>query len=57
MSKKAYNLIVGITGGACAIASAVVAFFQPSYAAAIVGGIGIAETAVIEIASLFLEGK
>ena len=53
MSKKVFNLIVGITGGVCAIASAVVTYIQPAYASAIVAAIGVAETAVIEICSLF----
>ena len=55
MSKRVYNLVVGVTGGISAIASAVVAFFQPAYTPAIVGAIGIAETAVVEICSLFVK--
>lgn len=55
MSKKVFNLIVGISGGVSAIASAVVSFFQPSFTPAIVGAIGIAETAVVEICSLFVK--
>ena len=57
MSKKVYALIVGITGGVTAIASALVSFFQPNYTPAIVGAIGIAGTAVIEICSLFTKEK
>lgn len=53
MSKKMFNLVVGITGGVCAIASAVVTYFQPAYATAIVGCIGIGETAIVEGCSLF----
>lgn len=55
MSKKLFNLIVGISGGVAAIASALVTYFDPSYAPAIVGGIGIAETAVVEICNLFVK--
>lgn len=54
MSKKMFNLIVGVSGGVAAIASAVVTYFQPAYATAIVGAIGIAETAAVEICSLFV---
>lgn len=53
MSKKMFKLVVGVSGGIAAIASAVVTCFQPAYATAIVGSIGIAETAVVEICSLF----
>lgn len=53
MSKRMFNLVVGITGGVAAIATAVITFFQPPYAAAIVGCVGIAETAVVECCSLF----
>lgn len=55
MSKKMFNLVVGVTGGVSAIASAVVAYFQPSYTPAIVGSIGIAETAIVEICNLFVK--
>ncbi len=55
MSKKVYALIVGVSGGICAIASAIVAFIQPSYTPAIVGSIGIVETAIAEICTLFLK--
>lgn len=54
MSKKTLNLITGVTGGASTIASAVVTFCGPAYATAIVAGIGIAATAVVEIATLFV---
>lgn len=54
MSKKLYMLIQGVIGGAAAIASAVVTYFNPAYAAAIVAGIGIGSTAVIEICGLFV---
>ena len=55
MSKKMFNLIVGVSGGVAAIASAVVTYIQPAYATAIVAAIGIAETAAVEICSLFVE--
>lgn len=54
MSKKTFNLVVGITGGVAAIASAVVAYVEPAFTPAIVGAIGIASTAVTEICSLFV---
>ena len=55
MSKKVFNLIVGVSGGIAAIGSALVAYFNPAYEPAIVGAIGIAETAVVEICSLFVK--
>ena len=54
MSKRMFNFIVGVSGGVAAIASAAVACFRPAYATAIVGAIGIAETAAVEICSLFV---
>jgi len=53
MSKKMFNLVAGITGGLATIATAVITYFQPQYATAIVGCVGIVETAVIECCSLF----
>lgn len=55
MTKKVYALVVGVSGGVCAIASAIVAFIQPSYTPAIVGSIGVVETAIAEICTLFLK--
>lgn len=55
MSKKMFNLVVGVTGGVAAIASAVVTYMQPAYAVQIVASIGIVETAVAEICSLFVK--
>ena len=55
MSKKTYGLVIGITGGVCAIASAIVTFFNPAYSTAIVASIGVANTAVDEICTLFLQ--
>ena len=49
MSKKVYNLVVGIIGGCSTIAVAVVTFLNPAYAVAINASIGIASTAAIEI--------
>lgn len=57
MSKKTFNLVIGILGGVAAIASAVVTYIQPTFAAQIVAGIGIASTAITEICSLFVEKK
>lgn len=55
MSKKVFNLVVGISGGIAAIASAVVAYVEPAFTPAIIGAIGIAETATTEICSLFVK--
>lgn len=55
MSKKTFNFVIGILGGAAAIASAIVTYIQPIFAAQIVAGIGIASTAITEICSLFVE--
>lgn len=53
MSKKTFELVVGITGGVAAIAVAVVTFAKPTYCVAINGAIAIAQTAVTEILTLF----
>lgn len=55
MSKRVYALVVGVSGGVCAIAGSIVSYLQPSYTPAIVGSIGIIETAVAEICTLFLK--
>lgn len=55
MSKKTFNLIVGVTGGISAIASAIVAFCQPPYMPAILASIPVAETAIVEICSKFVK--
>lgn len=57
MTKKTYNLIVGVAGGLSTIAIAVVTFLNPSYAVAINASIGIGSTAVIEICSQFVKEK
>mgnify|MGYP006896752023 CR=1 FL=1 len=57
MSKKVFNLVVGITGGIATIAATLVAFFDPAYEAAIVASIGVAETAVVEICSKFVKAE
>lgn len=57
MKKKTYNLVVGVAGGVAAIGSAVVAYVQPAYTAAIVASIGIVETAVVEVCSLFVSSE
>lgn len=54
MSKKTFNLITGISGGVATITSAVIAYLQPEYTPAIIGAVGIVETTVVEICSLFL---
>lgn len=53
MSKRTFNLIVGVAGGVQAIACAVVTFIAPPYAVPIVAAIGIAETAVVEVCAQF----
>ena len=57
MSKKVFNLIVGVSGGIATIASAVVAFFDPAYETAIIASIGVVETAIVEICSKFVKEK
>lgn len=58
MSKKTYNLVIGIVGGVAAIASAIVTFCVPGGTGAlIVGAIGIGSTAVCEICNLFVKGE
>ena len=47
MSKRVFNLVVGITGGVCAIASAIVAFAMPPYSPAILASIPVLETAIV----------
>jgi len=54
MKKRTFNLIVGILGGLSTIAIALVTFFGPAYATAINAAIGIADTAAVEILSLFV---
>lgn len=53
MSEKLYKFIVAISGAVASVASAAVAYFEPAYTPAIVASIGIAETAVVEILTLF----
>ena len=57
MSKKTFNLCTACVGGVSTIASAVVTYVQPAYATAIVGAIGIAATAAIEILNLFTKSE
>ena len=55
MSKKVYNLVVGVIGGLSTIGVAVVTFLNPVYAVAINASIGIASTAAIEICAQFVK--
>ncbi len=55
MSKKTFNLVVGVAGGVAAIASAVVTYFNPTYAVQTVAAIGVGSTAITEICSLFVK--
>jgi hypothetical protein len=57
MSKKTFNLVMGIVGGAAAIVSAVVTYAQPVYAVQIVAAIGIVSTAASEVCSLFVKAE
>lgn len=57
MSKKVYNLVVGVVGGLGTIAIAFVSFFNPAYEVAINTSIGIGTTAIIEICSQFVKNK
>lgn len=57
MSKKMFNLVIGVVGGVGAIASAVVTYFNPAYAVQTVAAIGIGTTAVSEICSLFVKSE
>lgn len=53
MSKKTFNLVVGVLGGVSAIAIATVTYIAPANMAAINVSITIATTAVTEICSKF----
>ena len=55
MSRKVYNLVVGVVGGLSTIAVAFVTFFNPAYATAINASIGIGATAIVEIAGQFVK--
>ena len=55
MSKKTYNLVIGVLGGLCAVASAVVAYMSIENSPLIIASIGIGQTAVSEICSLFVK--
>lgn len=57
MTKKVYNLIVGIIGGLSTIAIAVVTFFKPAFATAINAAIGIGATAICEICAQFVKAE
>lgn len=55
MSKKVYNLVVGVIGGLSTIGIALVTFFNPAYATAINASIGIGATAIVEICGQFVK--
>ena len=57
MSKKMYNLVVGVIGGVEVIAVAVVTFINPEYATAINASIGIVGTAAIEVCGQFVKSE
>lgn len=54
MSKKMFALIGGITTGVATIATAVVTYINPEYAAAITASIGVVEGAVVTCAGFFV---
>lgn len=53
MSKKAFNLAVAVVGAVASVSGAIVAYCEPPFTSAIIAAIGVADTAVIEILSLF----
>lgn len=53
MSKKLFTLISTLVGCAGSAASAIIAYLNPAYDAAIIASIGIGTTAIIEILNLF----
>lgn len=55
MSKRTLTLVTSVTGGVGAIASAVVTYFHPAMAGAIVASIDIGCTAIIAICTQFVE--
>ena len=55
MSRKIYNLVVGIVGGVSTIAVAVVTYFNPGYATAINASIVIGATAIVESCGQFVK--
>lgn len=57
MTNKLFVLISSLVGTASTAATAIVTYIEPAYAVAIVGSIGIASTAIIEILALFKEDK
>lgn len=57
MTNKLFVLISSLVGTVATAATAIVTYIEPAYAVAIVGSIGIASTAIIEILALFKEDK
>ena len=57
MKKKLYVLISALVGAAGTAASAIVAYINPAYCAAIIASIGIGTTAINEILVLFVKDK
>lgn len=57
MSKKVFELIVGISGGIATIACSIVAYLDPAYETAIIASIGVVETAIVEICTKFVKEK
>lgn len=54
MKNKTFMLITGLIGVGCTLADVLLAYFNPPMTAQIVGAIDIAQTASIEILSLFI---
>lgn len=55
MSKKVYALVSSLVTCSGTAASAVIAFFQPSFYGAIIAAIGIGVTAINDICLLFVK--
>lgn len=57
MTNKLFVLISSLVGTVATAATAIVTYIEPTHAVAIVGSVGIASTAIIEILALFKEDK
>lgn len=54
MSKKTYKLVVGVCGGITSIIGAVVAYIDVNNTPAIIAAVGVVNTAITEVCSLFV---
>lgn len=55
MSRKTYDIVVGISTAVATAASSLLALFSAPYLPAIIAGIGIVNGAIVEICSLFIK--